>query len=69
MSKKTTGMIPKTIKFPPDEWADLEKIALKQYGEPNHIAALIRSILREEIMRRQAATRAAAERKARAKRV
>lgn len=69
MGKKTTGMIPKTIKFPPDEWADLEKIALKQYGEPNHIAALIRSILREEIMRRQAAARAAAERKARAKRI
>lgn len=69
MGKKSTGMIPKTIKFSPEEWADLEKVALKQYGEPNHTSALIRSILREELLRRQAATRAAAERKARAKRV
>ena len=69
MGKKTTGMIPKCIKFPPDEWADLERLALKQYGEPNHTAAFIRSVLREELIRRQAATRAAAERKARAKRV
>lgn len=58
------------FKVSPEEFEQIERYAAKEFpGETRRVSAFIRLMVREGIIRRQAAARAAAERKARAKRV